>query len=170
MLGASANQIGCAGAVVVALDWSATIPRPLTLASMTVRALAPSLRYRIPIAANRGDVAIPNDSWIRLRAVVRWSTREAGRFSLSVDGRQEPLLAAIGPNMHNAFCHLLKIGNYRMGIDGHYRSEMDVTSCVSIGELKCDICRRACGRAKKGFRHGSESCEVTRGDAPGPHH
>ena len=136
MLGASADEICCAGGVVVALDWGGTIRRPITLASMTVRALAPSLRYREPIDANRGDVAIPNDSWIRLRAVVRWSTREAGRFSLSVDGRQEPLLAAIGPNMHNAFHHFLKIGNYRMGFDGHYRSEMDVTSCVSIGGIE----------------------------------
>ena len=56
---------------------------------------------------------IADDTWYEMDMLVRWSQSHDGSAVLKIDGTQ--VWAATGANMHNAYQHYWKLGQYRNG-------------------------------------------------------
>lgn len=60
-----------------------------------------------------GLIPIQRGVWHALETVIKWSQGADGRIAVFLDGSKEPVLTAMGPNMHNGYHHYLKLGMYR---------------------------------------------------------
>lgn len=58
-------------------------------------------------------VPVPMDTWMDIRVVIHWSRSSDGYVRLTVDGRPDIVLSAMGRNMLNGYQHYFKAGQYR---------------------------------------------------------
>lgn len=56
---------------------------------------------------------VPLDTWMDVRVMIHWSRGIDGYVRLTVDGRPEISLSAMGRNMLNGYQHYFKAGQYR---------------------------------------------------------
>lgn len=69
------------------------------------------LSYGSPNAVPIGFFPVTPDAWVTIRAVIHWAIDASGSIIVSTNGTAA--LTANGRNMHNAYQHYLKLGQYR---------------------------------------------------------
>jgi len=58
-------------------------------------------------------VPVPTNVWMDIRVMIHWSRGNDGYVRLTVDGRPDVVLSAMGRNMLNGYQHYFKAGQYR---------------------------------------------------------
>lgn len=72
-----------------------------------------ALVYGSPDSRTIGTVNFSRGQWHRVSVQITWSQHKKGQIKLYLDNSTQPVLSAVGANMHNDFQHYLKVGSYR---------------------------------------------------------